>query len=113
MGRHGINHTLATISSMYWVLCAREAIKEWQNYSPICKKTRALPGVQLMAPLSDSRVQIPSRAFARIAVDFAGPFITIQGFGKNDKNDICAYLLVWHVEQCTLKWLMVLTLIRF
>ena len=92
MGHHGVNHTLAGISSKYWVLCAREAIKEWQNQCAKCKRTRASPGVQLMAPLPDSRVQIPLRAFARIAVDFAGPFITIQGRGKKrQKRYLCLF----------------------
>ena len=44
MGHHGVNHTLAAISSKYWVLCAREAIKEWQNQCARCKRTRASPG---------------------------------------------------------------------
>ena len=83
---------LAAISSKYWVLCAREAIKEWQNQCAKCKKTRALPGVQLMAPLSDSRVQIPLRAFAQIAVDFTGPFITIKGREKKRrKRYLCLF----------------------
>ena len=61
-------------------------------YCARCKRTRASPGVQLMAPLPDSRVQIPSRAFARIAVDFAVPFITIQGRGKNrQKRYLCLF----------------------
>ena len=92
MGHHGINHILAAISSKYWVLCAREAIKKWQNQCARCKKTRASPGVQLMAPLPDSRVQITLRTFARIAVDFAGPFITIQGRGKKrQKRYLCLF----------------------
>ena len=56
------------------------------------QETRAFPGVQLMAPLPDSRVQIPLRAFARMAVDFAGPFITIQGRGKKrQKRYLCLF----------------------
>ena len=45
-----------------------------------------------MAPLPDSRVQIPLRAFARIAVDFAGPFITIQGRGKKRKKTTFVFI---------------------
>ena len=92
-GASWVNHTLAAISSKYWVLCAREAIKEWQNQCARCKKTRASPGIQLMAPLPDSRVQVPLRAFARIAVDFAGPFIMIQGRGKKTTKKI--FVLVY------------------
>ena len=35
-----------------------------------------------MAPLPTSRQKPSLRAFARSAVDFAGPFITVQGRGK-------------------------------
>ena len=52
-----------------------------------------------MASLLDSRVQISLKAFARIAVDFAGFFITIQDRGKKRQNRICACLLVWNAEQ--------------
>ena len=45
MRHHGVNHTLAAISSKHWILCAREAIKEWQNQCAKCKKTRASSGV--------------------------------------------------------------------
>ena len=93
MGHHGVNHTLAAVSSKYWVLCAREAIKEWQNQCARCKRTRASSGVQLMAPLPDSRVQMHLRAFGRIAVDFAEPFITIQGCGKKATKKI--FVLVY------------------
>ena len=52
-----------------------------------------------MASLPDSRVQISLKAFARIAVDFAGFFITIQDRGKKRQNRISACLLVWNAEQ--------------
>ena len=35
-----------------------------------------------MAPLPKIRLKIPLRAFARTAVDYGGPFITMQGGGK-------------------------------
>ena len=45
-----------------------------------------------MAPLPDSQVQIPLRAFSCIAVDFAGPFITIQGHEKKQqKRYLCLF----------------------
>ena len=35
-----------------------------------------------MAPLPKIRLKFPLRAFAQVAVDYAGPFITIQGRGQ-------------------------------
>lgn len=37
---------------------------------------------RLMAPLPDIRFKTPLKAFARIAFDYAGHFITVQGRGK-------------------------------
>ena len=50
-----------------------------------------------MAPLSDNRVQIPLRAFARIAVNFVGPFITIQGRRKKRQK---RYLFLFTCLAC-------------
>ena len=36
----------------------------------------------MLAPLPTSRLKPSLRAFVRLAVDFAGPFITVQGRGK-------------------------------
>ena len=45
-----------------------------------------------MAPLPKIRLQVPLRAFARTAVDFAGPFITMQGRGrKRAKRYLCLF----------------------
>jgi len=95
VGHHGTNHTLAAISSRFWILCARETIKKWQATCAVCIKNNAKPATQLMAPLPDIRFKMPLRAFARIAVDFAGPFITIQGRGKRrQKRYLCLFTCV-------------------
>ena len=38
VGHHGTNHTLAAVSSRFWILCAREAIKKWQSTCALCGK---------------------------------------------------------------------------
>jgi len=89
---HGTNHTLAALSSRFWILRAREAIKKWQSTCAVCAKEKAKPAAQIMAPLPDMRCKMPLRAFARIAVDFAGPFTTIQGRGKRrQKRYLCLF----------------------
>ena len=48
---------------------------------------------QIMAPLPSIRVCLPLGAFARVAVDYAGPFITIQGRGKRQvKRYLCLFI---------------------
>ena len=45
-----------------------------------------------MAPLPTSRLKPSLRAFVRSAVDFAGPFITVQGRGKRrEKRYLCLF----------------------
>ncbi|XP_070579291.1 uncharacterized protein [Ptychodera flava] len=45
-----------------------------------------------MAPLPNIRLKMPLRAFADVAVDYAGPFITIQGKGKQrTKRYLCLF----------------------
>ena len=45
-----------------------------------------------MAPVPRIRVKEPLKAFCRVAVDFAGPFFTIQGRGKpRKKRYLCLF----------------------
>jgi len=71
IGNHaaGTNQTLA----------AREEIKDWET---ACKKRKAKCARQVMAPLPLNWLKASLRAFFRTAVDFAGPFVTIQGRAK-------------------------------
>ena len=83
-GNHmcGTNHTLASLSSRYWVIHGREEIRDWENQCAECKKRTSKPATQVMAPLPEIRLRMSMRAFAQTAVDYGGPFITIQGRGK-------------------------------
>ena len=104
--------TNQTLSSKYWILAAREAIIEWERECGVCKKRKARNAVQIMAPLPLNRLQTSLQAFAKSAVDFAGPFVTVQGRGKRRENDICAFSHVWHQEQSIwrlpLGWMLIL-----
>ena len=84
LGGHsmGTNQTLSSLSSKYWILAAREAIIEWERECGVCKRRKARNAVQIMAPLPLNRLKTSLRAFMKSAVDFAGPFITVQGRGK-------------------------------
>ena len=45
-----------------------------------------------MAPLPKCRFQEPLKAFARVAVDYAGPYFTIQGRAKKrQKRYLCLF----------------------
>ena len=93
-GNHafGTNQTLVVLSARYWVISAREAIREWEREFAECRRRKAKASQQIMAPLPLVRVQTSVRAFTRTSVDLGGTFITIQGRGKRrEKRYLCLF----------------------
>ena len=93
-GHHvaGVSHTFAELSTRFWIPSGREVIREWEQQCAMCQRKKAKPSGQIMAPLPSVRVCLPLRAFARVAVDYAGPFITIQDRGKRRmKHYLCLF----------------------
>ncbi|KAJ8051026.1 hypothetical protein HOLleu_04443 [Holothuria leucospilota] len=88
----GTNQTLADLSSRYWVIAGREAIRDWERACFGCRRRKTKAASQIMAPLPSIRVKMPLRAFARTAVDFAGPFLSKQGRGRiQQKRYLCLF----------------------
>ena len=86
----GTNQTLALLSARYWIISAREVIREWERECAVPRKARATQ--QNMAPLPLARLQTSLKAFTRTAVDFGGPFTSIQGRGKRrEKRYLCLF----------------------
>lgn len=87
----GTNQTLASLTSRFWVVHAREEIREWENECAKCRRNKVKPALQVMAQLPSVRV-CAAKAFEQIAVDFAGPFLTVQGRGKiRQKRYLCLF----------------------
>ena len=78
----GTNQTLSALSTKYWIMAAREEIAEWEKECAACISRKAKCAKQIMAPLPLNRLKLSLRAFTRTAVDFGGPFVTIQGRGR-------------------------------
>ena len=80
-GHHstGTNHTLAVLSTRYWIISAREVIREVEKDCVVCRRRKAKLATQVMAPLPDIRLKMSLRPFTNAAVDYAGLFITITG----------------------------------
>ena len=94
VGQHilGTNHTLANLSNDYWIEAGREEIRSWEKECNECKRRKAKAANQVMAPLPLNRLELPLKAFSRVSVDFAGPFITVQGRGKRrEKRWLCLF----------------------
>ncbi|XP_045178062.2 uncharacterized protein LOC123538159 [Mercenaria mercenaria] len=88
----GTNLTLAEISSRYWIIAAREEIREWEKRCAKCRRQKVQTSKQKMGPLPVERFGHSMRAFTNTAVDYAGPFITKQGRGKTRlKRYLCVF----------------------
>ena len=74
------------VSTKYWIVAAREAILEWERECAACRRRKVKCAKQIMAPLPLNRLESSLRAFVRTAVDIGGPFITVQGRGKQRKK---------------------------
>ena len=88
----GINQVLSELSTHYWIISAREAIIEWERAYIQCRRRKATPAQQIMAPLPERRTRMSLRAFNQTSVDFGGQFITKQGRGKTrQKRYLCLF----------------------
>ena len=88
----GTNFVLAQISQRFWIVAAREEIREWENECYTCQKRRNKLACQVMGPLPEVRLRFTYRAFDQTGVDYAGPFMTVQGRGKRRlKRWLCLF----------------------
>ena len=93
-GNHaaGVNFILCQLSERFWIIAAREEIREWDHECNECKRRRSKPACQIMAPLPKTRLRFSFRPFAQTAVDFAGPLYTVQGRRKpRQKRWLCLF----------------------
>jgi len=88
----GTNTVLALLSAKYWLPGAREEIRECESACMVCRRRRAQPATQIMAPLPAMRAKESLRPFAYVSVDYGGPFYTKQGRGKTRfKRYLCLF----------------------
>jgi len=78
----GTNFVLSQISGRFWIVAAREEIREWEAECNECKKRKNKVATQVMGPLPQVRLRFTYRAFDQTGVDYAGPFTTVQGRGR-------------------------------
>ena len=93
-GNHaaGVNFILCKLSERFWIIAAREEIREWDHECNECKRRRSKPACQIMAPLPKTRPRFSFRPFAQTAADFAGPFVHSSGTRKTrQKRWLCLF----------------------
>ena len=95
-----VNFTLCQLSERFWIIAAREEIREWDRECNECKGRRSKPACQIMAPLPKARLRFTFKPFAQTAVDFAGPLYTVKAAENRDRKGSCAFLPAWKHEQC-------------
>ena len=73
-------------------MSARKVIREVEKDCVVCRRRKAKLATQVMAPLPDIRLEMSLRPFTNAAVDYAGPFITIQGRSiRRAKRYLCLF----------------------
>ena len=93
-GNHesGTNQTLAVLSTRFWIIYGRKEIREWEKECNECRRRKAKAAKQIMAPLPQIRLRLSLRPFPQTAVDFGGPFVTIQGRrSRRQKRYLCLF----------------------
>ena len=104
----GVNFILSQINEKYWIITAREEIRDWEKECNFCKRRRSRPANQIMAPLPKVRLRFTYRAFDQCGVDYAGPFTTIQGHAhQQQKRWLCVFIcLLVHAVHLEMAWAM-------
>ena len=81
-GNHAavVNFTLCQLSERFWIIAAREKIREWDRECNECKRRRSKPACQIMAPLPKARLRFTfktlrsnSRRFCKTLVHRSRP----------------------------------------
>ena len=88
----GMNQLLAALSTQFWIISGREEIQVWEKECNEWQRRKPKAARQIMAPLPQIRLRFSLRAFAQTAVDYGGPFITVQGrWTRQQKRYLCLF----------------------
>jgi len=98
----GVRIILAELREEFWILRARQAIKQVLHSCLPCRMAEGLPGGEMEAPLPTDRVT-PLRPFAVTGIDYAGPlFVKVGNTLKKSYIALftCATTRAVHLELC-------------
>ena len=71
----GPNQVMAQIRSTFWIPNNRSAVRQELQQCVKCSRLTAKSTASLMGGLSKERVDVPTRAFENVGLDFAGTFL--------------------------------------
>ena len=88
----GSNYLLTNLSQRFWIVQGKAAVKRHRLHCCACKRRWGRPAIPIVGPVPDHRISAPFRAFLRVGVDYAGPFLTRQGRGRSQaKRYLCLF----------------------
>ena len=89
----GVDHTLTELRARFWIIKGRRVVRNIIEACPQCRRRFSTKTAnQMMAPLPRSRLQGSVRAFEKVGVDYAGPYLTRQGRGRTKaKRYLCLF----------------------
>ncbi|XP_065178471.1 uncharacterized protein LOC135809125 [Sycon ciliatum] len=99
----GTNHLLSNLADHYWLVKGKQMVKSHRHHCVGCQKVWRKPATPRMGPLPDLRTQGPLLAFARTAVDFAGPFLVKRGRGRTQEKRYVAVFTCLQSRACHLE----------
>ena len=89
----GVDHTLTELRARFWIIKGRREVRNILEACPQCRRRFSIKRAnQMMAPLPRSRLQGSVRAFEKVGVDYAGPYLTRQERGRTKaKRYLCLF----------------------
>ena len=98
---------LATLRQKYWIIGARNVIRQSLHKCVTCRRNKATSLQQIMGVLPKERVT-PKKAFNTTGVDYAGPVLLKIGRGRGRRNEkawialfVCLAVKAVHLELVT------------
>ena len=87
----GVELVLTEIRSRFWIVKGRKTVRAIIEACSECRRRFSMKTAKMMAPLPRPRLE-SLRAFDKIGVDYAGPFLTKLGRGtKRAKRYLCLF----------------------
>ena len=103
----GVNYTINHLREKFLVIHVHDEVKRVNRECRECaRRFKVQPVQQQMAPLPQIRLQMTTKPFANCAVDFGGPYLTMQGSGRpRAKRYLCLFMCLQthccHLEMAT------------
>ena len=99
----GANHILSNLALKYWIVKGKSAVKHHRNDCVLCKRTWAKAAHPIMGQLPNYRTSEPLQPFAKVGVDYCGPFYTKQGRGRPQMKRWACVFTCLQVRACHLE----------